>query len=510
MAINLKTPVVETREQRLGTIIRWEGKASELARDSEQGFRREHGCDGKGGQLCELESPFTQAAMCSECITVTHATVIQGSVIIQHSPIGCAASQALTCRYYRDLAARRGWELEDPRSICTNLNESDMVFGGIAKLEQAIRDAWNRHRPKVIFVCTSCATGIIGDDVESVVTKLEAELETKIVPLYCEGFRAKHWSTGWDVIEHGILRKIVRKQPVRKQEDLINVIHLGGPDVFTPMLEELGLRVNLVMGGNTLDKLEQLSEAAATVTMCFALSYLAAGLEQEFGVPEIKAMIPYGIAATDEWLREIARVTHREDRVEAYIAREHARVRPEIEKLRLALAGKKGYVAAGAAFAHGLMADLRELGVELDGAFSYHHDPIYDSQDPRQDTLAHLVRNYGDIPHFTVSNDQHFQGYASLRRSKPDFVVSRHGNAIALLATRLGIPVLPIFYSNDGLGYQGLITMGQSILRILPRKKFCEDVAAHSSFPYQDWWLGQTDPFALSRGVESREEGRHD
>jgi nitrogenase molybdenum-iron protein alpha chain len=234
--------------------------------------------------------------------------------------------------------------------------------------------------------------------------------------------------------------------------------------------------------------------------MCFVLSYLATGLEQEYGVPEIKAPLPYGLDATDAWLREIARVTGREDRVEAVIASERARIAPELERLRRALAGKKGFVAAGAAFAHGLIADLRELGVEVDSAFSFHHDPTTDSGDPRQDSLTHLVETWGDIPHFTVSPDQHFQAHAALQRARPDFVICRHSGSIAALTARMGIPVLPIFYSNDGLGYEGLLTIGRAILRILPRRRFCQDVAAHSRFPYQDWWLAQTSPYAPITG----------
>ena len=34
MPINLKTPVVESREQRLGTVIGWQGQASDLAAES--------------------------------------------------------------------------------------------------------------------------------------------------------------------------------------------------------------------------------------------------------------------------------------------------------------------------------------------------------------------------------------------------------------------------------------------------------------------------------------------
>ncbi|MFD2233167.1 nitrogenase component 1 [Phaeospirillum tilakii] len=497
MAINLKHPEAETREQRLGTITQWEGSASELARDSAFTAGCGNAGRGQGGKrLCERDSPFTQASMCAECIAVTNATIIQDSVVIQHAPIGCAASQSFTCRYYRDLAAQRGWEVSNPQAICTNLVERDMVFGGVAKLEQAIRAAWERHRPQVIFVASSCATGIIGDDIDGTAQQLEAELGVIIVTLHCEGFKSKHWSSGWDVIEHGILRRLVRRDPPRRQPDLINVIHLGGPDVFSPLLEPLGLTVNLVMGGSPLDRLARMSEAAATATMCFVLSYLATGLEQDYGVPEVKAPLPYGLDATDAWLRDIARITGREERVEALIARERARVEPELARLRRALAGKKGFIAAGAAFAHGLLADLRELGIEVDAAYSFHHDPSTDSGDPRQDSLSHLVETWGDVTNFTVSPDQHFQAHAALQRAKPDFVICRHTGSIAALAGRLGIPVLPVFYSNDGLGYDGLITIGRGILRILPRRRFYQDVAAHSSFPYQRWWKDETNPYA--------------
>jgi nitrogenase molybdenum-iron protein alpha chain len=212
------------------------------------------------------------------------------------------------------------------------------------------------------------------------------------VPLHCEGFKSRRWSSGWDVIEHGILRRLVPNRTNEKRDDLLNVIHLGGPDVFLPLVNPLGLKANLVMGGSSLERLADLSTAAATVTMCFVLSYLATGLEQEYGVPEIRAPLPYGLDATDNWLRDIACVTGREDRVEAVIASERARIAPELERLRKALKGKKGFVAAGAAFAHGFIADLRELGVTVDDAFSFHHDPSTDSRDPEQDSLERSER----------------------------------------------------------------------------------------------------------------------
>ncbi|MDR3375336.1 MAG: nitrogenase component 1 [Ancalomicrobiaceae bacterium] len=498
MAINLRTPQAETRDQRLGTITQWQGSARQLAQDSTFTYACGRDCGPGGRRLCELSSPYSQASMCAEQIAVTNATIIKDTVVIQHSPIGCASSQSFTSRYSRDLAARRGWKPEDPKSICTNLSEQDMVFGGVDRLAQTIREAYARHHPRVIFVATSCATGIIGDDVDGTARQLEEEIGIPVVALHCEGFKSRHWSSGWDVIEHGILRRLVPNRPTEKRGDLINVIHLGGPDVFSPLLNPIGLKVNLVMGGNSLERLADLSTAAATVTMCFVLSYLATGLEQEYGVPEIRAPLPYGLDATDAWLRDIARLTQREHLVEAVIAAERERIAPELKRLRGLLAGKRGFVAAGAAFAHGLIADLRELGITVDDAFSFHHDPTTDSGDAEQDSLGHLVQSTGDVPNFTVSPDQHFQAHAAILRAKPDFVICRHSGSMAILAGRMGIPVLPIFYSNDGLGYEGLITIGRAILRVLPRRRFYAQIAEHSRFPYQDWWLNETDPYALS------------
>jgi len=498
MAINLDTPVVVNREQRLGTIIAWDGTASELSDQSEYSRKScSSGCGEKKSRLCESTGPFTQGSCCSEQMVECQAGQVRNAALIQHSPIGCAASQVGNNVAYRVGMAMSNKPVENLRWISTNLKEQDMVFGGGERLEQSIRDAWERQHPQVIFIATSCATGIIGDDVNSVAGKLEAELGIPVIPLHCEGFKSKHWSTGFDAAQHGIMRQIVRKNP-KKQEDLVNVIKLWGSDVFTPMFAELDLRVNYVVDMATVDELAQMSEAVATVGFCHTLSsYLAAGLEQEFGVPEIKAPQPYGFAGTDAWLRELARVTNRVDKAEAYIAREHARVKPRLEELRRQLKGKKGFVSTGSAYAHGLISVLKELGVEVDGSLVFHHDPVYDSGDPRQDTLAQLVDTYGDIPNFSVSNRQQYQFYGLLQRVKPDFILIRHPG-LAPLASRLGIPAAPLGDEHIALGYQGIINLGETVLEILSHRRFHQNLAAHVRVPYKKWWLDQPDPFLLS------------
>ncbi len=388
--------------------------------------------------------------------------------------------------------------MKNIRCISTNLRERDMVYGGADKLDEAIRAAFERHSPKAIFIATSCASGIIGDDVESVAKSCEADLGVPVVAVHCEGFKSKHWSTGFDAAQHAILRQIVRRDP-KKQPDLINVINLWGSDVFTPMLGELGLRVNYVVNLSTVEGLAQMSEAAATVSFCYTLStYLAAALEQEFGVPQVRVQQPYGFAGTDDFLRGLGQAAGREGEAESYIEREHARVKPLLEELKPKLKGLKGYVATGSAYAHGLICVLKELGIGVDGSLVFHHDPVYDSEDPKQDTLGHLIENYGDVENFTVGNRQQYQFYQLLQRVKPDFIIIRH-NGLAPLAARLGIPAIPLGDEHHALGYQGMVNLGHSILAVLQHRKFHQDIAKHVTLPYKQSWLAQTDPFALAR-----------
>lgn len=504
--INLDMASVEPREQRLGTIIAWDGNSEELHEQSGYELRgqKERGRKGCGGncRLCELSGPFTQGAVCSEQMVECQAGNVRDAVLIQHSPIGCGGGQVEYNAIYRNGLAMRGYKVENIRIISTNLKESDMVFGAADKLRQSIDDAWERYNPQAIFVASSCATGIIGEDIESITDEKEAELGIPVVPLACEGFRSKHWSTGFDATQHGILRQIVRRNPQKKQEDLVNVINLWGSDVFTPLLKNLNLRVNYVVDLASVEELAQMSEAAATVGFCYTLSsYLAAALEQHFGVPEVKAPMPYGFAGTDAWLRELARVTHREDLVEPFIQAEHERVKPRVEELKKKLKGVKGFVATGSAYAHGLIQVMRELGIEVDGSLTFHHDPVYDSGDTQEDSLGYLNQHYGKVSNFHVSNRQQYQLYAFLQQVKPDFLLIRH-NGLAPLASRLGIPAAPLGDEHIAVGYDGMINLGETILEILAHKKFHDDIRKHVKLPYKKWWLKQKDAYILAKHPE--------
>lgn len=473
MSVNLTSPAVELRESRLHTITGYEGDAARLisCRD-----------------LPNRERSFTQCGSCGADQVMNLLSQIQDAAVVEHGPAGCASDIPFRNGVFRMGNRRLGYHVHNIKYINTNLNENDTIYGGEAKLDQAVREAYRRFQPKAIFVTTTCASAIIGDDVPGICDALEEELGIPVIATLCEGFRTNIWATGFDSANHSILRKIVK--PARqKQPDLINVISFEHYFLYQNVFEQLGLRANHIVPLSTIEQLEHISEAAATVQYCETLgSYLAAGLEKYFGVPEVKAPAPFGLKASDELLREIGRLFNKEAAVEKVIANERANIARDLERLRNRLTGKKVYIAAGGPLAYSIIALVKDLGMEVVGTSVWHHDQKYDNDDDRINFLNFTVETYGNF-HVGVCNKQAFEVTNAINKYQPDIAITRHIETV--WAAKLGIP--SIFAGNQPteMLYDGLIRFGQTIDDAISNPAYIKNVAKHSKLPYTDWWLNQ-------------------
>jgi nitrogenase molybdenum-iron protein alpha chain len=488
--VNLKEPEVVIREIRLGSITGFEGTAGELVQCS------------RAGKLKDNIRSFSQCMGCSSGNALCQLAMIQDAAIINHAPAGCAGDFFVFNFVYRVGQMERKLPAVNGRYFSTNIEERDTIFGAVQKLESTIREVYERLHPNAIFITTSCASGIIGDDVEGVANDLCNELGIPVVACFCEGFKSRIWTTGFDSAYHSIVRKIVK--PPEKKTNKVNIINFWGSHVFDTLLNRLGYEAEYIVPFSTVAQLERISEAAATIQICPTLgTYIGAALEQVYGVPEIKSPPAYGIAGTDIWMRELGKVLDREAEIEEIIKEEHIRVIPQIEEYRKQLKGKTAYLTAGAAHGHSLIALLRELGLEVQGAAIFHHDPIYDNGDTASDALAHDVKTYGDIANYNVCNKQAYELVNILNKVKPDIMIARHGG-MTLWGAKLGVPTLLIGDEQFSFGYQGILNYAERILETLDNKEFVTNLAKHSSMPYTKWWLAQN-PFAFLGGDTSVE-----
>jgi nitrogenase molybdenum-iron protein alpha chain len=496
--VNLNIPEVQVREIRINSITGFQGGAEELVNCSRRGIN---------------DSPrsFTQCVGCATSKAACMTILVQDGAVISHGPVGCSSCYHEFAFTYRVNSPLRGVENPGRRRIySTDLTEKDTVYGGSVKLAKAIREVYERARPKVIFVLTTCAVGIIGDDTEGVCDEAEKELGVPVVAVFCEGFRSTVWTTGFDAGYHGIARKLV-KPPRRRRDDLINVINFWGSDVFADWFAPFGAKPNYITPYSTVESLAYSSEAAATVQVCATLgSYLGAALEQEFGVPELPTAPPYGVAQTDRWFRALGTLLGKEDVAEGIIASKKAEYLPKIEALKERIRGiaerpLTAYVTGGAAHGHALLSVLGELGIRAVGAAIFHHDPVFDKGEPDNDQLAQRVKDYGDVPNFNVCNKQEFELVNVLNRLRPDLLLARHGG-MTLWGAKLGIPSLLIGDEHYSMGYEGLLNYGERILETLENDEFVKNLEKHAVNPYSQWWLAQEPGIFLKRRGECHEQ----
>ena len=476
MSVYNDTAEVEVRDRRLSTIINYEGSADKLLNAAAQGHLR---CPGRLYNQCS-----DCAEGCGESMTLN----VRDTAAVSHAPIGCMTDVSGLNVRERGTAEIQGLPPAAARIISSNIQEKDTVYGAAQKLRAAIREADRRFQPKVIFVLSSCAAGIIGEDIESIASEMEEQLGYPVVPVYCEGFKSKTWSSGFDAGYHAVLRKLV-KPPQKKQTDLVNMFNFQDKDIFTELFQKLGLRINMVLPmTTTLQNIAQLSEAACSAHICETLAtYVAASLEELYGVPEVKTPPPYGMDWTDRWLREIGRLTDRSEAVEKLIREEHARIEPELSGLREKLHGRKVYIVSGDTYAHNIANLVKDLDVEILGVNMLHHD-LHPDTDQQAYVLKEFTDLQGNMSHVRVCNKQPYQIVKVLQDLEPDFLIIRHPG-LTSFGTKLGIPTLLESDANSSAGYEGVLRMGRRLLHALAVRRYVQNIARHTELPYTDWWL---------------------
>jgi nitrogenase molybdenum-iron protein alpha chain len=98
---------------------------------------------------------------------------IKDMVHLVHGPIGCAY---FTWGTRRNLAkAEEGEDNFSNYCVCTDMKETDIVFGGEKKLKKSIDEIMKIFKPEAISISATCPVGLIGDDIEAVAREAEKE-----------------------------------------------------------------------------------------------------------------------------------------------------------------------------------------------------------------------------------------------------------------------------------------------------------------------------------------------
>ncbi len=292
---------------------------------------------------------------------------IADALHLVHGPIGCAV-------YTWDIrgALSSGPELHR-LSFSTDLQERDVIFGGEKKLEAALHELIDRHQPKGAFVYSTCIVGIIGDDLEAVCRKVEAEKGIPVIPVQSEGFKGNKRS-GYRAACTAMARLVGTGDISDISPHSINILgdfNLAGEIwMIRNYFEKMGVEVVAnITGDGRINDIQRAHGAALNVVQCSGATMdLANMMEDDYDIPSIRVSY-FGVEDMSEALYDVARFFKDPAmlaRAAVIIRDEVARIYPELEEYKKALTGKKAAIYVGGSFkAFSLVKAFRLIGMDV-------------------------------------------------------------------------------------------------------------------------------------------------
>ena len=311
-------------------------------------------------------------------------------VNLVHGPIGCSFYAWLTRRNQTD-ASGEGGENFITYCMSTDMQDSDIIFGGEKKLEAAIQEAYDLFKPKAIAVFATCPVGLIGDDIHAVAKKMKEKLgDCNIFAFSCEGYKGVSQSAGHHIANNQVFTHIVGTSETEKTDrfkiNLLGEYNIGGDGFeIDRILDKCGItNIATFSGNSTYDQFASASQADLSAVMCHrSINYVADMLETKYGIPWIKVNF-IGAEATAKSLRKIAQYFQDDEltaRVEEVIDEEMPAVREVIEEVRPRTEGKTAMLFVGGSRAHHYQELFTEMGMKtISAGYEFAHRDDYEGR----------------------------------------------------------------------------------------------------------------------------------
>jgi len=402
---------------------------------------------------------------------------IRNSIVITHGPSGCA------------FGVKQAYKLTNCRNsgspyeavVSTNFDERRIIYGGDKELESAILEVDRKYSPDIIFVASSCATGIIGDNIDAVVETMRSEVNCRIMTIHCEGF-AGEYRSGFDLVFKKIT-ELMDPPTDESRAKLSNSVNIVGgkmgperTEVATDVKElvrlihGLGSNVHSVIAGNcSFGELKQAPSVAVNCTLCLDIGYaIGTAMREKYGTPLNSTILPYGIKATQLWLEGTARQLGRENESQELMKREYEEIRDEFEEARRYITGKTAIVEGHDAIKSLSIAHMleRDFGMRV---IIYNFHPW--STQARETSIDYLLETGLDPEILITKGTLAFGKYESMRQTEEEllsFLGELDPQSTVYFGSSLSFPHIPLVDLNAILnrprfGYKGALKVAKCI-----------------------------------------------
>ncbi|WP_298139702.1 nitrogenase iron-molybdenum cofactor biosynthesis protein NifE [Acidiferrobacter sp.] len=380
-----------------------------------------------------------------------------------HGPIACEGNS------WDNRGAKSSGPLLYRTGFTTDINETDVVFGGEKRLFRALKEIIAKYDPPAVFVYQTCVTALIGDDIEALCKAASAKLGKPIIPVNAPGFVGSK-NLGNKLAGEALLEYVIGTQePEYTTPYDINIIgeyNLAGELwQVKPLLAELGIRVLSCLSGDArYREVASAHRARAAMMVCSkAMINVARKMEERYGIPFFEGSF-YGLSDMSEALREIARLLVSRGaqpdllgRTEALVAREEARAWARLAEYRPRLQGKRVLLITGGVKSWSVVAALQEMGIEIVGT------SVKKSTKEDKERIKKIM---GDEAHM-IEDMTPREMYKLLKDARADIMLS--GGRSQFVALKARVPWLDINQERHHAyaGYDGMVALVREIDKAL-------------------------------------------
>lgn len=351
----------------------------------------------------------------------------------------------------------------------TDINETDVVFGGEKRLYKSIKEIIEKYDPPAIFVYQTCVPAMIGDDIDAVCKAAREKFGKPVIPINSPGFVGPK-TLGNKLAGEALLEHVIgTEEPDYTTLYDINIIgeyNLSGELwQVKPLLDELGIRIlACISGDGKYREVASSHRARAAMMVCSkAMINVARKMEERYGIPFFEGSF-YGIGDTSDALREISRLLVERgapkdliERTEKVIAREEARAWAAIEPYKPRFKGKKVLLITGGVKSWSVLAALQEAGLELVGT------SVKKSTKEDKERIKELM---GQDAHL-IEDMTPREMYKMLKEARADIMLS--GGRSQFVALKAAVPWLDINQERHHayMGYVGMVKLVEEIDKAL-------------------------------------------
>jgi nitrogenase molybdenum-cofactor synthesis protein NifE len=351
----------------------------------------------------------------------------------------------------------------------TDINETDVIFGGEKRLFKACREIIEKYDPPAIFVYQTCVPAMIGDDINAVCKAASEKFNKPVIPVNAPGFvgpkNLGNKLAGEALLDH-VIGTVEPEYTTPYDINIIGEFNLSGELwQVKPLLDELGIRILCCISGDgRYNEVASSHRARAAMMVCSkAMINVARKMEERYGIPFFEGSF-YGIEDTSDSLRELSRLLIERgapaelmERTEKLIAREEAKAFASIASYRPRFRGKRVLLITGGVKSWSVVAALQEAGLELAGT------SVKKSTREDKERIKELM---GQDAHM-IEDMTPREMYKMLKDAKADIMLS--GGRSQFIALKATMPWLDINQERHHayMGYVGMAKLMAEIDRTL-------------------------------------------